>query len=78
MLNKHPGAQLLKFSGDPPPDIRFGRDQYIQCTIVVPEPDRDSPVFTQPDVPPQIRSYYEHKYVFRLADQTTGDSLVSK
>jgi hypothetical protein len=62
MLNKHPGAQLLKFSGDPPPEIRFGTDQYIQCASVTPEPDRSHTVFTNPDVPPQIKSYYEHKY----------------
>ncbi|OCH91820.1 cytoplasmic protein [Obba rivulosa] len=60
MLNKHPGVQLLKSMGDPPPDIRFGTDQYIQCTAVIPEPTRDHPIFTSPDVPPQIRAYYEH------------------
>ncbi len=67
MLNKHPGAQLLKTIGDPPADIRFGKigeppeDQYIQCTAVSPEPNRDLPIFTNPDVPPQIRTYYEHR-----------------
>ena len=61
MLNKHPGARLLKSLGDPPVDIRFGSDQYIQCTAVVPEPDRELPIFTNPDVPPQIRTYYEHR-----------------
>ncbi|KAL4253449.1 DOCK family protein [Abortiporus biennis] len=60
MLNKHPGAQLLKIPGDPPVDIRFGTDQYIQCTTVNPEPNRDQPIFTNPDVPPQIRAYHEH------------------
>lgn len=64
MLNKHPGAQLLKTMGDPPPDIRFGNDQYIQCTAVSPEPSRDLPIFTNPDVPPQVRAYYEHRYNF--------------
>lgn len=62
MLNKHPGVQLLKTTGDIPVDIRFGNDQYIQCTAVTPEPDRDSLIFTNPDVPPQIRAYYEHRY----------------
>ncbi|KAJ8488189.1 hypothetical protein ONZ45_g14041 [Pleurotus djamor] len=51
MLNKHPGAQLLKSMGDPPVDIRFGNDQYIQCTAVNPEPDRTLQIFTNPDVP---------------------------
>ncbi|KDQ57741.1 hypothetical protein JAAARDRAFT_194025 [Jaapia argillacea MUCL 33604] len=63
MLNKHPGAQLLKSMGDPPVDIRFGNDQYIQCTAVVPEPDRTLPIFTNPDVPIPVRSYYEHSAI---------------
>lgn len=63
MLNKHPGSQLLKTPGDPPVDIRFGSDQYIQVTAVSPEPNRTLPIFTCPDVPPAIRSYYEHRQV---------------
>lgn len=62
-MNKHPGVQLLKSTGDPPVDIRFGNEQYIQCTAVIPEPDRELPIFTNPDVAPPIRSYYEHRYV---------------
>jgi dedicator of cytokinesis protein 3 len=61
MLNKHSGAQLIKGAGDPPPDIRFGSDQYIQCVQVAPEPDRELPVFTNPNVSPQVKAYYEHK-----------------
>ncbi|KAK2467786.1 hypothetical protein APHAL10511_000081 [Amanita phalloides] len=60
MLSKHSGAQLLKTAGDPPVDIRFGNDQYIQCTAVTPVPDRNLPVFSNPDVPLSIRAYYEH------------------
>ncbi|KAF9047285.1 cytoplasmic protein [Panaeolus papilionaceus] len=60
MLNKHPGAQLLKTAGDPPVDIRYGNDKYIQCTAVTPEPQRDHPVFKNPDVPLAVRTYYEH------------------
>jgi dedicator of cytokinesis protein 3 len=63
MLNKHPGAQLLRAVGDPPIDIRYGDEQYIQCTAVVPEPDRTLPMFTNPDVPRTVRTYYEHRYV---------------
>ncbi|KAF9071101.1 hypothetical protein BDP27DRAFT_1505129 [Rhodocollybia butyracea] len=63
MLNKHTGAQLLKIVGDPPVDIRFGSEQYIQCTAVTPEPDRESPVFTNPDVPLAVRTYYEHSAI---------------
>ncbi len=66
MLNKHPGAQLLKTMGDPPVDIRFGNDQYIQCTAVAPEPNRSLQIFTNPDVPLSVRTYYEH----RLASNT--------
>ncbi|KAJ3713330.1 cytoplasmic protein [Lentinula raphanica] len=60
MLNKHSGSQLLKIPGDPPVDIRYGSEQYIQCTAVVPEPDQTSPIFTNPDVPLAVRTYYEH------------------
>lgn len=67
MLNKHPGAQLLKSMGDPPPDIRFGTDQYIQCTAVVPEPNRSSPIFTNLDVPLTVRTYYEHRFAVLLS-----------
>lgn len=61
MLNKHSGAQLLKVVGDPPVDIRFGNQQFIQCTSVIPEPNREAPVFANPDVPVAVRSYYEHR-----------------
>lgn len=63
MLNKHPGSQLLKTSGDPPVDVRFGTNQYMQVTAVSPEPNRSLPIFTCPDVPPAIRGYYEHRQV---------------
>ncbi|KAI3615340.1 cytoplasmic protein [Moniliophthora roreri] len=63
MLNKHPGAQLLRIVGDPPVDIRFGSDQYMQCCAVVPEPNRELPVFTNPDAPPAVRAYYEHSAI---------------
>lgn len=61
MLNKHPGSQLLKTMGDPAVDIKFGTDQYIQCTAVTPEPDKALPIFTNPDVPTAVRTYYEHR-----------------
>lgn len=63
MLNKHPGAQLLKTTGEPPADVRFGSDQYIQVLAVSPEPNRSHPVFTSLDVPVAIRSHYEHWFV---------------
>lgn len=61
MLNKHPGAQLHKSADEPSVDVRFGSDQYIHCTVVTPEPDRTLPLFTQPDVPLAVRTYYEHR-----------------
>ncbi|KIJ67558.1 hypothetical protein HYDPIDRAFT_127628 [Hydnomerulius pinastri MD-312] len=63
MLNKHPGAQLLKTTVDPPVDIKFGSDLYIQVTAVSPEPNRTLPIFTSPDVPVAVRNYYEHSSV---------------
>ncbi|CAE6444733.1 unnamed protein product [Rhizoctonia solani] len=60
MLNKHPEATLLRTTTEPPDEVRFGTAQYIQCTAVTPEPDRTLPVFTNPDVPIAIRTYYEH------------------
>ncbi|KAL1687532.1 hypothetical protein GGG16DRAFT_127866 [Schizophyllum commune] len=60
MANKHPGARVLKTMGDPPVDIRFGNDLYIQVSAVTPEPDRTSPLFTNPEVPAAVRAYYEH------------------
>ena len=60
MANKHPGARVLKTMGDPPVDIRFGTDLYIQVSAVTPEPDRTSPLFTNPEVPAAVRAYYEH------------------
>jgi hypothetical protein len=67
MLNKHPRAQLLKTPGDPPVDIRYGNDKYIQCTPAAPEPDRTLSVFTNPDVPLAVRTYYEHRFVQNLS-----------
>jgi dedicator of cytokinesis protein 3 len=61
MLTKHSGAQLLKGGGEPPPDVRFGNEQYIQCVQVNPEPNRELPAFNNPNVPLQVKAYYEHK-----------------
>jgi dedicator of cytokinesis protein 3 len=61
MLNKHTGAQLLRIVGDPPVDIRFGSDQFIQCAAIAPEPNRQLAIFTNPDVPLPVRTYYEHR-----------------
>lgn len=63
MISKHAGAQLLKSNVEPSEEIRFGTALYIQCTQVTPEPDRTLPIFTNPDVPQAVRSYYEHRSV---------------
>jgi dedicator of cytokinesis protein 3 len=62
MLSKHAGVQLLKTASEPSEEIRFGTALYIQCTQVTPEPDRTLPIFTNPDVPAAVRTYYEHRY----------------
>ncbi|CAO1614916.1 unnamed protein product [Sympodiomycopsis kandeliae] len=56
----HPSATLLKNSKSPSDDIRFADAQYLQITALQAEPDRTRDVFTNPDVPPLVRSYYEH------------------
>lgn len=78
MLNKHPEAQLLRTLGDPPVDIRYGTQQYIQCSAVTPEPDQTLPIFTNPGVPIAVRTYYEHRY-FSLLQSRAPDrrSLLS-
>jgi dedicator of cytokinesis protein 3 len=63
MLNKHPEAQLLRSMTDPMDDGRLGDTQYIVITAVNPEPDRESPIFTNPDVPTAVRRYHENRYL---------------
>ncbi len=60
MLNKHPGAQLLK-AVEPPDEVLSGDGQWIQCTAVSPEPNRNLPIFTNPQVPIAIKTHYEHR-----------------
>lgn len=63
MISKYPGAQLIKTASEPSDEIRFGTALYIQCTQVTPEPDRSLPIFTNPDVPAAVRTYYEHSAI---------------
>jgi dedicator of cytokinesis protein 3 len=67
MLQKHAGARLLHPTDEINDTIKFGSGQYIHCTPVVPEPDRTSPIFTNPDVPPSVRTYYEHRFIFLVS-----------
>ncbi|KIM29799.1 hypothetical protein M408DRAFT_328621 [Serendipita vermifera MAFF 305830] len=77
MISKHAGAQLLKSSIEPSAEIRFGTALYIQCTQVTPEPDRTLPIFTNPDVPQAVRSYYEHSAInlFSSSRSLTKDAI---
>ncbi|GAA6012300.1 hypothetical protein JCM10207_002794 [Rhodosporidiobolus poonsookiae] len=58
MLNKHPGAQLLKTSSIPSEEVQYGEGQFLQITAVLPEVDRSSPIFANPDTPHFVRAYY--------------------
>ncbi|GAA5856905.1 hypothetical protein JCM8547_008456 [Rhodosporidiobolus lusitaniae] len=60
MLNKHPSAQLLKTSSIPSEEVQYGEGQFLQITAVLPEIDRSLPLFTNPDVPHYVRTYYQH------------------
>ncbi|CAG8572594.1 10759_t:CDS:2, partial [Paraglomus occultum] len=62
MQNKHPHAQLLKINSTPPDEVLYGDGQFLQVTAVIPEPDREHPMF-KGDVPSSIRSYYEYNSV---------------
>ncbi|KAM0753228.1 hypothetical protein T439DRAFT_342381 [Meredithblackwellia eburnea MCA 4105] len=60
MLNKHPGAQLLKTSTIPSEEVYAADIQLLQITAVGCETDLQSPIFTNPEVPPAVRLYYQH------------------
>lgn len=59
MLNKHPGAQLLKMSTIPSEDVQYADGQFLQITSVAAEPDQTSPIFANADVPHNVRAYYQ-------------------
>jgi dedicator of cytokinesis protein 3 len=61
MLQKHPSAELIDTTDEPNDSIKFGAQPYIQVTPVNPEPDRSAAIFTNLNVPNQVRAYYEHK-----------------
>lgn len=63
MLTKHPEAQLLRSMTDPMEEGRLSDTQYIVIIAVTPEPDRESPIFTNPDVPTAVRRYHENRYL---------------
>lgn len=63
MLQKHPTAEIIREFDELDDPIKFGVRPFIHCTPVDPEPDKNSPIFTNLNVPSPIRTYYEHKYV---------------
>lgn len=60
LQQKHPKAILIKSNSPPTDEVRFGDGQYLHVTALQPEPDRSKDVFTNAEVPPMIRSYFEH------------------
>lgn len=57
---KHPKATLIRSTGEPNDEIRYGDAQFLQITALQAEPDRSKDVFTNPEVPPVVRAYFEH------------------
>jgi hypothetical protein len=61
LLQKHTTAEILQTADEPSDLLKFGSQPYIHCTPVTPEPERTSHIFTNINVHPSIRGYYEHK-----------------
>ncbi|KAH9083888.1 C2 domain in Dock180 and Zizimin proteins-domain-containing protein [Lactarius deliciosus] len=63
------GFEWEKFGatlGDPP---------YIQCSTVAPEPNRDLPIFNNPDVPVAVRTFYERCAINYFSSSRTVPKL---
>lgn len=61
MLQKHPSAELIDTLEEPNDSLKFGVQPYIHVVPVNPEPDKSTAIFTNLNVPNQVRAYYEHK-----------------
>ncbi|PWZ03173.1 hypothetical protein BCV70DRAFT_183899 [Testicularia cyperi] len=57
---KHPKATLIKSAATPGDEVGLSDGQFLQVTAINPEPDRTKDIFTNPEVPPIVRAYYEH------------------
>lgn len=57
---KHPSATLIKSAALPDDEVRLSEGQFVQVTAVQPEPDRSKDIFTNAEVPPTVRAYYEN------------------
>lgn len=56
---KHPQATLIKSAAVPDEEVRLAEGRFLQVTAVQPEPDRTKEIFTNPEVPPNVRTYHE-------------------
>lgn len=57
---KHPKATLIKSAAVPDEEVRMSEGQFLQVTAVQPEPDRSKDIFTNAEVPPTVRAFYEN------------------
>ncbi|PWN43738.1 hypothetical protein IE81DRAFT_67371 [Ceraceosorus guamensis] len=57
---KHPRATLIKSTSLPDESIRHGEEMYLQVTALQPEADKLKDIFTNAEVPPVVRAYFEH------------------
>lgn len=83
MLAMHPTAQLLTTSSIPTEDIQRAQAQYLQITSVEPQPDLDSNIFLNLNVPDRVRSYFAanetRKFCFtRLESRSSASGIVSE
>lgn len=58
--HKHPKATLIKSTTLPDESIRHGDEMYLQVTALQPEANKQKDIFTNPEVPPVVRAYFEH------------------
>ena len=83
MLAMHPTAQLLTTSSIPTQDIQHAPAQYLQITSVEPQPDLDSNIFVNLNVPDRVRAYFAanetRKFCFtRLESRSSASGIVSE
>lgn len=60
MNNKHPNAQIIRANVVSSDELQYAEGQYLHITKVQAEPDRNSIIFTNLEVPNAVRQYYEN------------------
>ncbi|KAH9819300.1 dedicator of cytokinesis-domain-containing protein [Melampsora americana] len=60
MNNKHPNAQIIRAHVVSSDELQYAEGQYLHITKVQAEPDRNSIIFTNLEVPNAVRQYYEN------------------